>query len=181
MVIVGGPSSGKTSLFRALAGLWPWGTGHVQLPAEGVMFMPKHPYLPGGSLRDILAYPYPPDKFGDADFRAALTAMGLPHLVSALDTAAPWEKELSDPEQQGLSFARLLLHKPRWVVIDTALDTFSPQMRRALFDALRKELSETSVLAISGVEHTYDFFDRLISLSLCPENDGAEGLPAASV
>jgi putative ATP-binding cassette transporter len=107
--------------------------------------------------------------------------MGLPHLVSALDTAAPWEKELSDPEQQGLSFARLLLHKPRWVVIDTALDTLSPQMRRALFDALRKELPETSVLAISGVEHTYDFFDRLISLSLHPENDGAEGLSATSV
>lgn len=181
VVIVGGPRSGKTSLFRALAGLWPWGTGHVELPAEGVMFMPKHPYLPGGSLRDILAYPYLPDKFGDADFRAALIAMGLPHLVSALDTAAPWEKELSDPEQQGLSFARLLLHKPRWVVIDTALDTLSPHMRRALFDALRKELSETSVLAISGVEHTYDFFDRLISLSLYARNTGAEGRSAPSV
>ncbi|GLI92580.1 ABC transporter [Methylocystis echinoides] len=181
VVIVGGPSSGKTSLFRALAGLWPWGTGHVELPAEDVMFMPKHPYLPGGSLRDVLAYPYPPEKFSDADFYAALNAMGLPHLVSALDTAAPWEKELSDPEQQGLAFARLLLHGPRWVVIDTAIDTLSPQTRRALFDALRKELPQTSVLAISGVENKYDFFDRLIRLSLRLENDGAEGLSATSV
>ncbi len=181
VVIVGGPSSGKTSLFRALAGLWPWGTGHVELPAEDVMFMPKHPYLPGGSLRDILAYPYPPEKFSDADFYAALIAMGLPHLVSALDTTAPWEKELSDPEQQGLAFARLLLHKPRWVVIDTAIDTLPPQTRRALFDALRKELPQTSVLAISGVENKYGFFDRLISLSLDAGNTGPEGASAASV
>ena len=179
VVIVGGPSSGKTSLFRALAGLWPWGTGHVELPAEDVMFMPKHPYLPGGSLRDILAYPYPPEKLSDADYFAALNVMGLPHLVSALDAAAPWEKELSDPEQQALAFARLLLHKPRWVVIDTAIDTLSPQTRRALFDALRRELPQTSVLAISGVENKYDFFDRLIGLSI--DAAGAEGLSAASV
>lgn len=181
VVIVGGPSSGKTSLFRALAGLWPWGTGHVELPAEGVMFMPKHPYLPGGSLRDILAYPYAPDKFEDADFRTALTTIGLPHLISSLDTTAPWEKELSDPEQQGLAFARLLLHKPRWVAIDTAIDTLPPQTRRALFDALRKELPQTSVLAISGVEHKYDFFDRLISLGLHAGNDDAARAPARSV
>lgn len=181
VVIVGGPSSGKTSLFRALAGLWPWGTGHVELPAEDVMFMPKHPYLPGGSLRDVLAYPYPPEKFSDADFCTALTAMGLPHLVSALDTAAPWEKELSDPEQQGLAFARLLLHRPRWVVIDTAIDTLSPQTRRALLDALRKDLPQTSVLAISGIENKYDFFDRLISLSLDAGNTGPEGRSMASV
>jgi len=181
VVIVGGPRSGKTSLFRALAGLWPWGTGHVELPAEDVMFMPKHPYLPGGSLRDILAYPYPPEKFNDAEFYAALDAMGLPHLASALDTTAPWEKELSDPEQQGLAFARLLLHKPRWVVIDTAIDTLSPQTRHALFDALRKELTQTSVLAISGVENKYDFFDRLISLNLDAGNTAPEGRSAASI
>lgn len=183
VVIVGGPRSGKTSLFRALAGLWPWGTGHVELPVEGVMFMPKHPYLPGGSLRDILAYPHAPDKFSDADYRAALSAMGLSHLVSALDTAALWEKELSDPEQQGLAFARLLLHKPRWVVIDTAIDTLPPETRRALFDALRKDLPQTSVLAISGVEHKYDFFDRLLGLSLHGETDGpgVDGLTIASV
>lgn len=180
VAIVGGPCSGKTSLFRALAGLWPWGTGRVELPAEGVMFMPKHPYLPGGSLRDILAYPHARDEFHDTDFRAALTAMGLSHLVSALDTAASWEKELSDPEQQGLAFARLLLHRPRWVVIDTAIDTLSPQTRRALFDALRKELPETAVLAISGVEHKFDFFDRSISLSLQAGSDDAEKASPAS-
>lgn len=166
VVIVGGPSSGKTSLFRALSGLWPWGTGQIDLPAEGVMFMPKHPYLPGGSLRDILAYPFPPGKFTDADYRAALSKMGLQHLAPALDTIAQWEKELSDPEQQSLAFARLLLHAPRWVVIDTAIDTVSPQTRRALFDALRKQMPDTSVLAISGVENAYGFFDRIVGLNL---------------
>ncbi|WP_424363340.1 ABC transporter ATP-binding protein/permease [Methylocystis parvus] len=181
VVIVGGPSSGKTSLFRALAGLWPWGTGRVELSAEGLMFMPKHPYLPGGSLRDILAYPYAPDTFRDEDYRAALTSMGIAHLIPTLDTTAQWEKELSDPEQQGLAFARLLLHKPRWVVIDTAIDTLPPQSRRALFDALRKELPRTSILAISGVEHKYDFFDRLIGLSLHSGNAGAVGLSPNSV
>ncbi|HEX6792531.1 MAG TPA: ABC transporter ATP-binding protein/permease, partial [Casimicrobiaceae bacterium] len=47
VLVVGDPGSGKTVLFRALAGLWPWGTGRIVLPRGAtVFFMPRRPYLP---------------------------------------------------------------------------------------------------------------------------------------
>jgi vitamin B12/bleomycin/antimicrobial peptide transport system ATP-binding/permease protein len=68
VVIVGAPGTGKTLLFRAIAGLWPWGSGRVALPStDGVMFVPRQPYVPLGKLRAALAYPSPETAFKDED------------------------------------------------------------------------------------------------------------------
>lgn len=175
VVIIGGPNSGKTSLFHAMAGLWPWGTGRIELPTASVMFMPKHPYFPRGALRELLAYPASPDTFQEGDFIAALTRMGLKHLAPALDKLAQWEKELTAPELQSLAFARLLLHKPRWVVVDTAIDTFANEARSVLFDIFKNELASSSLLAISGIEETYGFYDHLLKLTF--EAEGKAHVP----
>lgn len=180
IVVVGGPSSGKTSLFRAMAGLWPWGAGRIELPAASLMFMPKRPYVPRGSLRELLAYPASPDKFQESDFNAALSRLGLAHLAPALDNLAQWEKELTAPELQSLAFARLLLHKPRWVVVDTAIDTLPNEVRSAVFGIFKKELASSSLLAISGSEETYGFYNRLLKLTMETEGEAHSGRPQSN-
>jgi vitamin B12/bleomycin/antimicrobial peptide transport system ATP-binding/permease protein len=109
-------------LFQAIAGLWPWGSGRIALPSSNsVMFVPRHPYVPLGTLRGALAYPSPETADTDEQIIAALQSAGLNRLSSSLDRIARWDRELTDDEQQCLVFTRLLLRKPRWVVIDEAL------------------------------------------------------------
>ncbi len=186
VLITGAPRSGKTSLFRALAGLWPWGGGRIVLPASGALFMPKQPYLPDGPLRNVLAYPLAPEKFAAPDIIAALTRMGLGHLTPALDEVARWDKVLSYPEQQALAFARVLLHKPRWVVVDAAIETLAAPSRQALFDALQKDLPKTALISIGGGECADSFYTRILNIRLERGGDrlrapqGKEGAAAAA-
>lgn len=170
VLIVGSHVSGKTSLFRAMAGLWPWGNGRISMPsAEGVMFMPKRPYLPDGALRDILAYPASAERFTEEQFCAALTRMELSHLSLGLDRVARWDKELTDPEQQGLAFARLLLHKPRWVVVDEAIGSLAPETRKTLFNIFKQELAATALVYISGPQALDEFYTRVLYLTKNPQ------------
>jgi putative ATP-binding cassette transporter len=170
VLIVGAPGSGKTSLFRAIAGLWPWGSGRIGLPpAESIMFMPKRPYIPDGALRDVLAYPAPPRSFTEQEFVAALTRMGLSHLSGWLDRIARWDRELSGPEQQGLAFARVLLHKPRWIVVDEAIESLAPEARKALFDILEQELAATTLVHIGGPQAQDKFYTRILNLTMNPK------------
>ncbi|WP_298358477.1 ABC transporter ATP-binding protein/permease [Rhodoblastus sp.] len=172
VLIVGAPGAGKTSLFRAMAGLWSWGAGRVALPADDrLMFMPKRPYIPDGPLRDILANPAPADKFTTAQLEAALTRMGLAHLASRLDESGRWDQNLSDPEQQGLAFARLLLHRPLWVIADSAVDSLSAPARAALFDLFSKELSGSTLVSITVAQGAEPFFRHVLRLSRTPRGE----------
>jgi putative ATP-binding cassette transporter len=169
VLIVGAPGSGKTTLFRAIAGLWPWGSGRICLPpARSVMFVPKRPYIPDGPLRSALAYPNPPRSFTDEEFIAALTKMGLSHLSRWLDRITRWDRELSEPEQQGLAFARVLLHKPRWVFVDEAIESLAPQARKTLFDIFEQDWAATTLVHISGPQAKDKFYTRVLYLTMNP-------------
>jgi putative ATP-binding cassette transporter len=132
--ILGGAASGKTTLFRALAGMWPWGGGTLRLPPrEEMTFMPQRPYLPFGTLRAAVCYPAEPGRFDEAAVVAALERVDLGDLVPSLDRAERWDRQLPLDEQQRLAFARLLLHAPRWVVLDDAVSALSDlHLRRVL-------------------------------------------------
>jgi len=136
---------------------------------EDILFMPKRAYIPAGSLREILAYPASPAQFKEQDFAAALTRMCLPYLCQQLDRVARWDQELTDPEQQGLAFARLLLHKPHWVLIDEALDSLAPAARKALLQTFMRELAGTTLIYISGPETEDKFYTRVLRLTKKPE------------
>ena len=113
VTIEGGVSAGKTMLFRALAGLWPWGKGRIAMPARDTMaFLPRHAYVPPGMLKAVIAYPSAPDAFDDAAYAEALESVGLARLSPELDRNARWDRELGLGEQERLSYARLLLERP---------------------------------------------------------------------
>ena len=111
--------SGKSPLLPALAGLWPFGTGRLEIPSDDkAMFLKARPYMLQGTLREVLTYPHPTDEFDDADERAALQRVGLARLVDSLDKSARWEQTLNADEQARLAIAHLILHRPRWIFCD---------------------------------------------------------------
>ena len=165
VLIVGEPGTGKTLLFRAIAGLWPWGSGQIGMPSSAdVMFVARQPYVPLGTLRAGLAYPASETKYNDEQFAAALKSAGLDRLCSSLDLTERWDRELSDDEQQLLVFARILLNKPRWVVIDEAFDAMDEDTRKRIFDLFNDDLKDTTIIHIGRPETKDHFFTRTLHL-----------------
>jgi putative ATP-binding cassette transporter len=170
VLIVSDSGAGKTLLFQAIAGLWPWGSGRVALPfSDGVMFIPRQPYVPLGTLRAVLTYPSPETAFTDEQLLGVLQSTGLDFLSSSLDQIARWDKELSDEEQQCLMFTRILLHKPRLVVIGEALDTLDDDTRNRVISLFKDELKDAGIINIGRPETDGYFFTRVLRLVNDPQ------------
>jgi len=149
ILIIGESGAGKSTLFRAIAGLWQWGSGTILTPPPDAMtFLPQRPYLPLGTLRYALTYPTAADTFTDDQLRHALDRCGLETLTSKLDETARWDKELSLGEQQRLAFARLTLHKPKWVFLDEATSALDQESQHRVMTLFDDELKETTLLSI---------------------------------
>jgi putative ATP-binding cassette transporter len=165
VLVIGEPGAGKTLLFRALAGLWPWGSGRIAWPkGEALFYMPRTPYLPPGTLAEVLAYPLKVENFRARLFTDALYSLGLRRLVPMLDVSRRWGRELSDDEQQSLAFARLLIHAPRWVLIDEALDSIDADTRTRALAIFAKDLKDTAVIHIGRVQGRDSMFSRVLHL-----------------
>jgi putative ATP-binding cassette transporter len=95
--------------------------------------------------------------------------MGLSHLAPELDRVARWDSELTGDEQQNLAFSRLLLQKPRWVLMDEAIDRLDDDSRRIALDIFHKELAETAVVHIGRLEAHDGFYARVLRLTKDPE------------
>ncbi len=170
VLIQGGSGTGKSTLFRALAGAWPWGAGRVRVPGRGAaMFLPQRPYLPLGALRDALAYPAPAAAFDEAAMAAALERCGLARLAGRLGEEARWDRTLSLGEQQRLAFARVLLHRPRWVFLDEATAALDEANQDAMMALLRAELPGTAVVSIGHRPGLERHHDRVLVLEASPQ------------
>jgi putative ATP-binding cassette transporter len=168
-LIIGDPGTGKTLLFRALAGLWPWGAGRIKRPkGEDAMYLPRVPYLPPGTLREVLAYPWGVEKFADGAFAPALTRVDLARLVPMLDSTQRWDRDLNEDEQQSLVFARALLHEPRWMVIDEVLESLDDRARDCVIDVLTNDFQQTGIVYIGRVPAHDRLFGRTVRLMKDP-------------
>jgi putative ATP-binding cassette transporter len=169
VLIRGESGSGKSTLFRAIAGLWPWGSGVIRVPPpEQQMFMPQRPYLPLGTLRAALCYPAAPDHFDDALVRSALERCQLGEFVGDLDRHERWDKALSLGQQQRIAFARLVLHKPRWVFMDEATSALDEDNEAAMLSLFDQELAGATVLSIGHRTALEAFHNRALQIRKTP-------------
>lgn len=167
-VLLGGPSgSGKSTLVRAIAGIWPFGRGEIRAARDArVLFLPQRPYLPIGTLREVVSYPMPADGVDDATLREALEAVGLPELAGRLDDAAHWALQLSPGEQQRIAFARALVQKPDWLFLDEATSALDEATEERLYRLARERLSQTTVFSIGHRATLRPFHERRLMVQL---------------
>ncbi|MBB4238276.1 ABC transporter ATP-binding protein/permease [Rhizobium esperanzae] len=133
IMINGDHSVNRKLLFQAMAGLWPCGSGTMGLPPiDDMLFVPQIAYVPGGTLREALAFPESPDIYEKAAIETALDKAGLHSLIARLDTRARWDKLLDSDEQKAIGFARLLLVRPRWIVFDEVLEGMEPEWQETM-------------------------------------------------
>ena len=162
-ILIRGPSGcGKTSLLRALAGLWPFGSsGHMAGPArEHILFVPQRPYTPQGSLRRAICYPnIRPDEH---QLAAALEACRLGYLKEMLDTEDDWQHKLSPGELQRIAFVRILITRPRLVLLDEATAALDEETEAALYRLIRQKLPDSIIVSIGHRSTLNAFHNQII-------------------
>lgn len=166
-VFLTGPSGiGKTSLMRAIAGLWEFGSGRILRPPAGqIMFLPQRPYLILGSLRQQIQYPCV-ESISDEKILEVLRQVDLTHLAEqfgGLDVERNWADVLSGGEQQRLAFARLLVNRPRYAILDEATSALDLASEEQLYTRLMR--MATTIISIGHRPSLRRFHKRTIELS----------------
>ncbi len=180
-VLLTGDLTVTASLFKAVAGLWPWGRGEIRLPTERelMMFVPQRPFLPPGSLRAAVSYPYPETRYPSAELHRALECAGVSWLAQRLDAQDDWSHGLPLRTQQRLGIARLLLHRPSWIFLQEATDTYSAKEELLTMELLCRELPGATLLHISRQARFDRFYDRTLVMNRAGADPGAGGGPTS--
>jgi len=180
-LVWGASGTGKSTLFRALAGIWPFGQGRVRVPAGArVLFLPQKPYIPIGTLRDAVKYPDEHSMADDSEIVAALRASGLGHLANRLDETTHWSNILSGGEQQRLAIARALVFKPDWLFLDEATAALDEPAEEAIYRELKQRLPDATLVSIGHSSAMKKWHDRVLELQRGPNEVGklVEAVPA---
>jgi vitamin B12/bleomycin/antimicrobial peptide transport system ATP-binding/permease protein len=164
VILTGESGSGKSILIRALAGLWPWGSGSIRVPDDvKISFVPQRPYLPLGTLRQALLYPEERE-IDQESIEAAMRRCGLGYLIKELDKEARWDQTLSGGERQRVAFTRLLIQKPQIIIMDEATSALDEDSQFSLLTLLHHELAPATVISVAHRSGIEEFHSRKIML-----------------
>ena len=164
LLIKGASGTGKSTLMRALAGLWLFGTGEITLPsAQTSMFLPQRTYLPLGSLRQAILYPQT-EQLPDSLIKLALQSCALAYLSEQLDTTADWSRILSLGEQQRIAIARALLLKPQWLFLDEATSALDGKLEAQVYAALLAQIPNITLLSVAHKPTLDQFHQQVLEL-----------------
>jgi vitamin B12/bleomycin/antimicrobial peptide transport system ATP-binding/permease protein len=191
VLLGGGSGSGKSTLLRAIAGIWPFGSGVICAARDArILFLPQKPYLPIGTLREVVSYPTPAGGVDDATLREALDAVGMSQLSARLDQTGHWALQLSPGEQQRIAFARALVQKPEWLFLDEATSAVDEATEARLYRLVRDRLPEATVFSIGHRATLRPFHSRqlfvqrngkgpaaIVELTAVPEPARTIGVP----
>jgi vitamin B12/bleomycin/antimicrobial peptide transport system ATP-binding/permease protein len=184
LLVTGPTGAGKSTLFRAIAGIWPFGSGAIAIPAHAtLMMLPQRPYLPIGTLQAAIAYPAQEAAFGRERIAEVLRAVGLSKLEARLDEEEHWNRILSLGEQQRLGLARALLHAPGFLFLDEATASLDEASEARLYRLIAERLPDTTVVSIGHRSTLQAFHQR--SAELAPDGEqfalrGGDALVRAS-
>src|SRR5436309_9234590 len=165
LLVAGESGTGKSTLVRAIAGLWPWGGGSINLHPDRRLFMlPQKPYLPQGTLRRAAAYPAAAEDWTIEQIGEALDKVGLAHLKDKIEQDGPWDQTLAGGEKQRLAFARLFLHNPDIIVLDEATSALDDKSQDKMMELLTKTLPKATIVSVAHRTELEAFHSRKIVL-----------------
>ena len=166
LLVTGASGCGKSTLLRTLAGIWAYSSGEISLPkGSSVMFLPQKPYLPLGTLRRALIYPYAEkDSPPDEKLKRTLQLVDLPALADKLDAADDWSRILSLGEQQRLAFARVLLSAPDYIFLDEATSALDEPREIEMYKLLREQLPKVTIVSVGHRSTLFNLHDVELNL-----------------
>jgi putative ATP-binding cassette transporter len=165
LLVAGESGTGKSTLVRAIAGLWPWGGGSINFHPDRRLFMlPQRPYVPSGTLPRAVAYPGVAENWTLEQIGEVLHKVGLDHLKEKIEEDGPWDQTLSGGEKQRLAFARLLLHNPDIVVLDEATSALDEKSQDKMMDLVTRELPKATIVSVAHRAELEAFHSRKIVL-----------------
>jgi putative ATP-binding cassette transporter len=164
-ILISGNAFSGNKLFKAIAGLWPWGEGTIELPDdEPLFFMPPRPFLPTGRLREAICYPSSVSDFTQSEMETAFELARVKELLPQLDEEGDWEKALEREQQQRLGMVRLLLQRPKWIMMQEAFDSLDPDGEVEMIRIINQRLPNSALLTITKQPTIQAMHDRHIEL-----------------
>lgn len=173
VLIMGRSGLGKSTLLRAIAGYWNFGSGKIKLPkGHRIFIVPQRPYMPLGTLRQALSYPGIKEDLSDTKLLEILTACRLDHLMPMLDEQHDWSLQLSMGEQQRIIFARAIIHEPTWIMMDEPSASMDKETEKQVYLALDHYLPESTIMTIGHSPSLKAFHSRVLELDSVENLEG---------
>lgn len=181
VLVKGVSGSGKSTFLRAIAGIWPYVEGRINLPeANKLMFIPQRPYIPLGTLKDALCYPGNAN-LTDAEIINYLEMCHIGYLRDKLDTKADWSHVLSIGEQQRLAFCRAHIQKPLWLFLDEATSALDEETEKAMYELLNDKLRDTTIVSVGHRSTLNRFHSKILYIDKCNKSASIKDIDSTKV